>query len=64
MKVQAKFWARNNMLEIVEFIVQWLAALIFAFVSCLHDLEMKDVKEALRSIASKLEIIELALREK
>ena len=36
MKVQAKFWARNNMLEIVEFIVQWLAVLIIEFVSCLH----------------------------
>ena len=29
-----------------------------------HDREMKDVKEALRSIASKLDSIELALREK
>ena len=29
-----------------------------------HDREMKDVKEALRSIAAKLDSIELALREK
>ena len=29
-----------------------------------HDREMKDVKEALRSIASKLDSIELALRER
>ena len=29
-----------------------------------HDREMKDVKEALRSIAAKLDSIEQALREK
>ena len=29
-----------------------------------HDREMKDVKEALRSIAAKLDSIELALRER
>ena len=29
-----------------------------------HDREMKDVKEALRSVASKLDSIELALRAK
>ena len=29
-----------------------------------HDREMKDVKEALRSIVSKLDSIELALRER
>ena len=29
-----------------------------------HDREMKDVKDALRSIAAKLDSIELALREK
>ena len=71
-----------------NFIVQWLAAPIAAFVRVLHvktgkhdtsiavleaqivsdklahDREMKDVKESLRSIASKLDSIELALREK
>ena len=76
------------MFEIFEFIVQWLAAPIAAFVWALHakigkhdtsiavleaqiasdkqahDREMKDVKEALKSIASKLDSIELALREK
>ena len=89
MKAQVKFWAlTSNMFEMVEFIVQWLAAPIAAFVWALHvkigkhdtsiavleaqiasdklahDREMKDVKEALRSIASKLDSIELALREK
>ena len=89
MKAQVKFWALiSNMFEMVEFIVQWLAAPIAAFVWALHDeigkhdtsiavleaqitsdklahdREMKDVKEALRSIASKLDSIELALREK
>ena len=29
-----------------------------------HDREMKDVKEALKSIASKLDSIEMALRER
>ena len=77
-----------TMFEMVEFIVQWLAAPVAAFVSALHvktgkhdtsiavleaqitsdklayDREMKDVKEALRSIALKLDMIELALREK
>ena len=76
-----------TMFEMVEFIVQWLAAPVAAFVWALHvkigkhdtsiavleaqitsdklahDREMKDVKEALRSIASKLDSIELALRE-
>ena len=89
MKAQVKFWAlTSNMFEMVEFIVQWLAAPIAAFVWALHvkigkhdtsiavleaqitsdklahDREMKDVKEALRSIASKLDSIELALRER
>ena len=89
MKAQVKFWALiSNMFEMVEFIVQWLAAPIAAFVWALHvkigkhdtsiavleaqiasdklahDREMKDVKEALRSIVSKLDSIELALREK
>ena len=89
MKAQVKFWALiSNMFEMVEFIVQWLAAPIAAFVWALHvkigkhdtsiavleaqiasdklahDREMKDVKEALRSIASKLDSIELALRER
>ena len=76
------------MYDTIEFIVQWLAAPVAAFVWMLHvkigkhetsiavlqsqimsdklahDREMKDVKEALRSIASKLDSIELALREK
>ena len=89
MKAQVKFWAlTSNMFEMFEFIMQWLAAPIAAFVWALHvkigkhdtsiavleaqiasdklahDREMKDVKEALRSIASKLDSIELALREK
>ena len=89
MKAQVKFWAlTSNMFEMVEFIVQWLAAPIAAFVWALHvkigkhdtsiavleaqiasdklahDREMKDVKEALRSIVSKLDSIELALRER
>lgn len=89
MKAQVKFWAlTSNMVEMVEFIVQWLAAPIAAFVQTLHvkigkhdtsiavleaqiasdklahDREMKDVKEALTSIASKLDSIELAMREK
>ena len=75
-------------MDMVDFIVHWLAAPIAAFVWALHvkigkhetsiavleaqitsdklahDREMKDVKEALRSIASKLDSIELALREK
>ena len=75
-----------TMFEMVEFIVQWLAAPIAVFVWALHvkvgkhetsiavleaqiasdklvhDPEMKDVKEALRSMASKLDSIELALR--
>ena len=89
MKAQVKFWAlTSNMFEMVEFIVQWLAAPIAAFVWALHvkigkhdtsiavleaqiasdklthDREMKDVKEALRPIVSKLDSIELALRER
>ena len=76
------------MLETLEFIVQWLAAPVAAFVWMLHvkigrhdtsiavlqsqimsdklshDREMRDVKDALRSIAAKLDNIEQALREK
>ena len=37
MKAQVKFWAlTSNMVEMVEFIVQWLAAPIAAFVQTLH----------------------------
>ena len=37
MKAQVKFWAlTGNMFEMVEFIVQWLAAPIAAFVWALH----------------------------
>lgn len=37
MKAQVKFWAlTSNMFEMVEFIVQWLAAPIAAFVWALH----------------------------
>ena len=76
------------MYDTIEFIVQWLAAPVAAFVWMLHvkiekhetsiavlqsqimsdklahDREMKDVKDALRSIAAKLDNIEQALREK
>ena len=76
------------MYDAIEFIVQWLAAPVAAFVWMLHvkigkhetsiavlqsqimsdklahDREMKDVKDALRSIAAKLDNIEQALREK
>ena len=76
------------MYDTIEFIVQWLAAPVAAFVWMLHvkigkhetsiallqsqirsdklahDREMKDVKNALRSIAAKLDNIEQALREK
>ena len=34
--MQIKFWERNNMLEMVEFIVQCLAVPIAAFVWALH----------------------------
>ena len=76
------------MYDTIEFIVQWLAAPVAAFVWMLHvkigkhetsiavlqsqimsdklahDREMKDVKDALRSIAAKLDNIEQALRER
>ena len=76
------------MYDTIEFIVQWLAAPVAAFVWMLHvkigkhetsiavlqsqimsdklahDREMKDVKDALRSIAAKLDNIEQALRDK
>ena len=76
------------MYDTIEFIVQWLAAPVAAFVWMLHvkigkhetsiavlqsqimsdklahDREMKDVQDALRSIAAKLDNIEQALREK
>jgi len=76
------------MTETIDFIMQWLAAPVAAFVWMLHvkaqrhekdiavlqsqnvsdnlriDREMRDVKDALRAINSKLDNIEQALRDK
>jgi len=76
------------MMEMIEFIMQWLAAPVAAFVWMLHtraqrqetkiavleaeinadkqsrDREMKDVKEALKSISGKLDELQLSLRAK